>query len=361
MKLSSDCHNHRLIKAIYKMSYLLNQLFGRYKSKKYILILINLVFVLFIDTAKSQSQDNILVIHSYHLGYSWTKEIEAGIEEYFEQSQQDINIFHEFLDGKRYPDLPYSKSFLENIRQKYKNTPIDVVMVSDDPALDLVLQVREQYFAQAPIVFLGINHITQELLDTSGITGVFENRDVAATILKAYQQTKSDTLIVINDSTQTGQANLKKINEIEPAQNSFKDIEIINDLTPDQIQSKIGKFPKTTPIFFIGQLRENSAERALYNWDYSINILRAKVDNPIYGVTVELLDRGIVGGKFLEGKTHAKEAAQLTEKILQGSDPEDLKPILEAKNKWIFDAKAIKKYHINLKSIPTSSEIINPN
>lgn len=333
---------------------------SNYKIAKYISILGNLIILFCLGATKSYAQDNVLVIHSYHGEYTWTNSIIDGINEQFTENNQDINIFHEFLDSKRYPDLQHKQSFLKYINQKYKKTSIDILMVSDDPALDLILKSKQQYFEQIPIVFLGINHVVPELLNNSDLTGVFENHDVAATILEAYRQTKSDTLIVINDSTQTGVANLSKINEVKLKEDSFNKIKIIDDLVPEEINTKFSKFPENTPVLLIGQLRRNSQKNgALYNFESSIEILRSKIDNPIYAVTLQVLNLGIVGGKFLDGKTHAKEAAKLTDKILQGVPINHLKPIIKASNRWIFDANELKKYDINHKNLPENSEIIN--
>lgn len=333
--------------------------YKRSKKVKYITFLVNLIVFLWLPTAKSHAQDNVLVIHSYHSNLFWTKHIKEGIDQHFNQSKQDVTIFHEFLDSKRYPKLQHSQSFLKYIDQKYKDTPIDVLMVSDDPGLDLILKVKQQYFKQIPIVFLGINHITPKLLKTPEVTGVFENRDVSETIVEAYKQTTSDTLIVINDSTQTGQANQRKINQVKLAGSSFKNIEIINDLVPEEINTKLSQFSQDTPVFLIGQLRDNSKNGALINFESCIKILRSKINNPVYAVTIEVLNRGIVGGRFLEGKTHAQEAVKLTNKILQGVPVEDVKPILKAENSWFFDAKELKKRNIDIESLPEDSEIIN--
>ena len=180
-----------------------------------IAILPSLAVGLITGTPDVKAEENILVIHSYHPELSWTDQVKQGIDQSFQKRRPKAKVFHEYLDGKRLPALEHSQSFLELIQEKYQKIPLDALMVSDDPGLQLILQVRDQYFPKVPIVFLGINHVQPELYNVPGLTGVFEKHSVAKTVQVAKQLTGEDGLIVINDSTETGQANIKRINEIK--------------------------------------------------------------------------------------------------------------------------------------------------
>jgi len=340
---------------------LLNRCLKVFKNKqiKYVIFISNLIFYFFLSTAKSSAQDNILVIHSYHPEFSWTKSLKEGIDESFNKNIEDVNVFHEFIDAKRYPNLKHGQSFLNYIKTKYKNTDIDILMVSDDPGLDLVLGNRDEYFSDIPLVFLGINHVQSQLLNLPQATGVFENRDVAAIIVEAQRQTNSNQIIVINDSTQTGQANLQKLQECCQLHNACRQITIINDLEPQNIESVFEEYSVNIPVLLLGQLINSSSHGELYSLEVGAQILRSRIINPIYSFNPTMLNYGVVGGKFLEGEHHAKQATEIVKSILQGTTIENIKPIIKADNHWIFDAKELEKYNIDLKELPKNSEIIN--
>ncbi|MEM9274500.1 MAG: EAL domain-containing protein, partial [Cyanobacteria bacterium P01_F01_bin.143] len=331
---------------------------GQNKQLKYGIFLSNIICCFFLGTTKSLAQDNILVIHSYHSEFSWTRNLKEGIDESFSENNKDINVFHEFLDAKRYPNLEHGQSFLNHIRTKYQNTNIDILMVSDDPGLDLILNNKNQYFANIPLVFLGINHVQSKLLKLPQATGVFENRDIAAIILEAQRQTNSNQIIVINDSTQTGQANLRNLQECCRVYELPQQIKIIDDLEPQNIKSIFEGYSENIPVLLLGQLI-NSANGELYGLEKGAEILRSQIPNPIYGFNPAALNHGIIGGKFLEGKHHAEQATEIVKNILQGSNIENIKPIIKADNRWIFDAKELKKFNIELEYLPNDSEIIN--
>lgn len=323
-----------------------------------IAILPSLAIGLVTGTPDVKAEENILVIHSYHPELSWTDQVKQGIDQSFQKRRPEAKIFHEYLDGKRLPALEHSQSFLELIQEKYQKIPLDVLMVSDDPGLQLILQVRDQYFPKVPIVFLGINHVQPELYNVPGLTGVFEKHSVAQTVQVAKQLTGADGLIVINDSTETGQANIKRINEIKQLPNMPQSIAIIHDVTPKELPQKLSAYPSTWPVFPIGQLRQGHAKGKLINFETDTQILRDKLPNPLFTDTVMRVGPGAIGGKVLEGGYHADQAVRLVEQILDGANPTDLEPIAESKNLWMFDARELKRFRINPRDLPVGSMVL---
>ena len=306
-----------------------------------------------------ENSSNVLVIHSYNSDFFWTKEIKAGIEQGFQKSAHKTTVFHEFLDAKRYPNLHHKDSFLEGIREKYEHTDLDLLMVADDPGLNLVLQVKEEYFAELPVVFMGINHVQERFLNKPWLTGVFETHSVIETILEAQRQTGSNNLILIADSSDTGEANQKRLQSSEIFKEGAESFHFVKDITPAEIESRVGSYPDHWPIFIGGQLRKDHANGPLISFDQGAEMLHASVPNPIYTETRALVGIGTVGGKVLDGNYHAQQAVQLAERLLSGASPKQVKPILKAKNQWMFDAQALEKTDISLNDLPPGSILIN--
>ena len=85
------------------------------------------------ENSTSLEEKHVLVIHSYNLEISWTQSQKDGIDQGFQDAEQDITVYHEFLDAKRYPNLHHQETFLDYIKDKYEHTPLSVKMVGDDP------------------------------------------------------------------------------------------------------------------------------------------------------------------------------------------------------------------------------------
>lgn len=302
---------------------------------------------------------NILVIHSYHPGLSWTKKTKEGIEEGFQQSPHQTTVFHEFLDAKRYPNLHHKNTFLEGIRNKYQHTDIDLLMVADDPGLNLVFNDHKKYFADLPVVFLGINHIQDKFLNKPWLTGVFESHSIAETLIEAKRQTGVNHMIVISDSTETGKASQKKLRSIQSTAGIADNIHLLEDVMVSNINKKVGSYPDEWPIFMFGQLRTGAKNGPLLSFTQEAKTIHSYVKNPIYIDNTIRFHDGAIGGKLLDANYHAKQAVKLANKILDGASPDQVPPILKGKNKWIFNAQALEAANISLKSLPAGSTLTN--
>ena len=307
---------------------------------------------------KPQNEENVLVIHSYHPELSWTKQTKAEIDKSFQEIGRDVNVYHEYLDSEYYPELEYGEEFLDYIATKYSNSDINLIMVSDDPGLQLLIQQRECYFSHLPVVFLGIEHITPKLLEIPWLTGVFENRNLKATAIEATRQTWADTLVIVNDSSLSGKANLEKIKELKQSRQAPQKIEIVNDLLAADISDRLGKYPRYVPILLLGQLRRNRQSDSLIDYEKDVQLLQSRISNPIYTENSLRLGKGVVGGKIFDDKYHVKQAVDLAVQILNGTAPDQVGPLLESKNRWVFDYRELKRFDIKISLLPEDSELL---
>ena len=311
------------------------------------------------EAQAAKSTKNVLVVHSYHSELSWTQQLKEGIDIGFEESKYDVAIFHEFLDAKRHPNLQHRHPFFEYLRDKYESTSLDVLIIADDPGLDVYLSVRDDYFSDIPTVFMGINHVRKELFDIPWLTGVFENHSIAETIAEAKRQTDSDTMIIISDSSETGVANLQKIESLQLHQDIPSDFVFIKDLVSYEVKNKLDSYPDGWPIFLAGQLRSESADGPLVEFEEGALILSSQIPNLIYTDSIMSIGHGAIGGKVLDGSYHARQAVRLVEDILDGVPVSEILPITKSDNRWVFDASELAKARIAIDGLPPESELVN--
>jgi len=301
----------------------------------------------------------VLVVHSYDPDLSWTQQQKTGINQAFRDSKHNVKVYHEFLDAKRYPNLLHREAFLDYLTNKYKKTDLQLLMVTDDPGIALLRQNRDKYFPDLPVVFMGVNQVQPELQNTPGFTGVFENHSIRETILEAARQMNSNEVIVIADSTETGQATLREIESLAAQSSNFPKTIVFKDVTTDRISELIGRYSKNLPIYIAGEIRANDANRSLLTYEETVLALEKRLKNPLYSPGVAYLGHGIVGGKILEGSFHATQAVQLSERILDGEPVDQVPEITEAKTQWIFDYEVLKRTNIDLNNLPDEATFIN--
>ena len=323
--------------------------------KKLSRILIYSLFGLGLSATKTIAKDNVLVIHSYSSELSSVEQQYVAIEQGFAETEAQNNVFHEFLDSKAHPRLK-PQEFLDYIRRKYQRISINLIMVVDEPSLQLMLRQHDRVFPDVPVVFLGIERLRQELLDTPWLTGVIQNNSIVDTVLEATKQMWSNSIIVINGAT-NNRANLEQIEKLE-VNGKPLDVEVIDDLAVEQIEARLDKYPDRVPILLLGQLRQNHYSTDLVDEGEDSYIIHQQIPNPIYTDNAIRIGKGAVGGKVFDVDYHVRQAVGLAQEILHGAKPDEVGPIYTEKSRWIFDYRELLKYNIKLDPSLEDSELL---
>jgi hypothetical protein len=62
-----------------------------------------LLFLVHLDAEVPEKPVRVLVLHSYHHGFTWTDQVQSGIESEIDGSGREVEIGVEYLDAKRHP------------------------------------------------------------------------------------------------------------------------------------------------------------------------------------------------------------------------------------------------------------------
>ncbi|MEY2859484.1 MAG: hypothetical protein RLZZ74_3800 [Cyanobacteriota bacterium] len=305
-----------------------------------------------------RAEENILVIHAYNSELASTKQNQLGIEQGFAEIESQSNIYHEFLDEQHEFSTQDEQQFSQYLNSKYRRVGIDLVMVVEEPSLEFMLRQHRQLFPKLPVVFLGIEELSQQMLDTPWLTGVVEDRSIVETVVEATRETWSNTAVIINDTTERGKANLEKIASLKNTADQSLKIEVVNDLAPEDVKAKLSVYPPSVPIIMLGQLYESREHESLIDPSLDAQIVSKLIPNPIYTDNEVRLGNGVVGGKIFDVDYHLRQGVELAHKILQGAKPDQVGPFFTGKNRWIFDYRRLLKHNIKLELLPPDSELL---
>lgn len=108
------------------------------------------------------------------------------------------------MDWKNYPTDENIQYLYDYYKYKYQNKSIDMLIATDDVAVEFVLKNRESLFSNAPVVFCGLNQngVTQITSGYKIFTGVLEEVDPTDTIKMALNINPSlkDVYIMFDNS-----------------------------------------------------------------------------------------------------------------------------------------------------------------
>ncbi|TRO78680.1 ABC transporter substrate-binding protein [Desulfuromonas acetexigens] len=308
-----------------------------------------------------QKEARVLVLHSYHAGQSWTESVMQGIREVFAPESPAIRLHAEYLDTKRNPDPAYLDAFDKLLRSKLAGLSFDLILVSDNDALDLALSYRDELYPHLPIVFCGINNFTPEMIaDRAGITGVVEEpsyRETLELALRFHPRTR-EVIVVGRDDTLTERLILEDQAQALRALEGRVRADFWINLRAEELQARLPELQDGRIVMLATTLR-NRAGRVL-SYGESCRLVRAVCPVPLYGGWDFFLGKGIVGGRLVSGLRQGRLAAEMGLNILRGADPTTL-PVVdtESNNAYMFDYLELRRFAIPESTLPDDALVIN--
>jgi len=313
------------------------------------------------DGGESPPHRRILVLHSYYSEFTWTRDITAGIRDRFLASRRfpDTELFIEHMDAKRHPEADYLRHLTHVYQLKYP-TPdaFDLIICSDDQALNFLLEDGSDLFPGTPVVFCGVNGYRPEMRERGRpLTGVIETIDPVRTLAVAADlHPAARRVLVISDGTRTGRALEASAREAFAPFAGRLAFEYVHDLTMEELLARAADLPADALVFLFVFNRDRLGRD--FTHERSLELIAANCPAPIYGPWTFYLGHGIVGGMLTSGRTQGRAAAELAVRILAGEDASALPVVMESPNRLLFDWEQMRRFGLEPGQLPEGSEIV---
>ncbi len=307
----------------------------------------------------AQRKLKVLVLHSYHQGLEWTDHITQGIQSAFANFHKNYELHYEYLDLKRNSGADYLDKITKLTSSIHKNIAYEVVMASDNSALNLIKEKKITFHGEPPIVFCGVNNYSEELIRSiPQVTGIAETTDHQATLNVMHKlHPERRHVLVIIDNTPTGKAIHQELKAIEHHYHGQLEFEYYRNFLLEEIPGKLKKLGDNDIIYLSALNRDR--KNSFISYTEGIEMIRRSTGVPIYGSWDFYLGKGIVGGKITSGLIQGKKVGELALKILHGHQAKDLPVDISGQNRYIFDYEEMRRYGISKTSLPKGSRIIN--
>jgi len=303
----------------------------------------------------------VLYINSYHPGYRWSDQVQAGIADTLNnQADMQVDLNVEYLDGKRY-STQLEKNLGDDIasvwKRKYRDSRFDLIIVSDQDAYNLLKRFRNNILPDVPVVFCGIEDPGTIDKNTTGIISGTDYGKTVKLIMKVIPDVKR--IWFIHDRTATGIANRRSVEQISGLYKGKVEFVFFDNgsgLEPREIYSKVEKFTQDEVIFFLDfNLTRSGRYIDLGNF---LEKLTGKSPVPVFSHVEMYMDYGVTGGMMNSGYVQGKQAAETGLRILRGISADDILPQPE-KSLPTFNFNKLNQYGISLSDIPPESRVIN--
>jgi two-component system cell cycle sensor histidine kinase/response regulator CckA len=300
----------------------------------------------------------ILVLNSYHQGYSWTDGEVAGIRSVMGDAST-VQLSVEYLDWRRFPTQQNHDQVEKLLQTRYSTSRPDVLIVTDNPALDFALDHRNSLFEDMPIVFCGINDYQASVLrKDKNITGVAEEIDPAGTLAIALGlQPHATSVYVITDFTETGLAVRRTIQSVIPAFEDRASFTFSPDVTITELMDATAALPDGTVILAGPFTRDKDG--AFIDMPAFTAELARHTSLPVYGVYEQCLGWGIVGGVLTSPQLEGTKAGELVARILAGEPAGSIPVVTRQSTRVAFDWRRMSALGIPVSSLPVGATVIN--
>jgi len=306
---------------------------------------------LVVRAESSLKRPQVLVVLSYHVGMHWEDDVTRGlVDKLSEQSELIITQ----LDVQRYSVLGREKKMLEIMSNRAKISHPVLVIAIDDFAYRYVMEHRDEFEPGTPIIFGGVNFWQEK--QPPGVTGVVEAIDLANTLkLMSQLQPNARRWVIVNDQSDTGQANRKAFEQIR-SQLESHEILWLGEGSFSETEARLAKLDPERDAVLL--LTWNSDSTGLPR-SYDTAIRRAHEICPaaLYGVWEFYFGNGIVGGSLLDGKTHGSEIGDLARRVLAGESPDGIPVVTKCRTTLKIDYREFQRLGLNKKLIPAEAEV----
>jgi hypothetical protein len=219
---------------------------------------------------------------------------------------------------------------------------------------------RVELFPDTPIVFCGINDFNRNLLDGSGwYTGVPEDTDAVASIeLMARLQPELSKVVVINDTTPTGQAVMKKtLAQLRSFQGELEIVQVVAR-SRDQLVGELEDLDPRTTAVLLGVFNKTAVGEFM-TYEESGKLICSVSGAPAYGLWDFYIGHGVVGGCMISPTSQGSQAAKLATRLLQGEEIRALPIMVNSPNETVVIREVAEKFGLRLAGLPPEVQLIS--
>lgn len=315
------------------------------------------IFLLVSFTLNAQifKDKKVLLLNSYHPQYTWTDQFTNAVSDELNKFLEEEGLYIEYLDGRHMIDnQKYFESLVVFYKQKYSTIKLDLIISSDDYALEFLIQNKDSIFSNTPVIYGGVNDIAKlNKLNNTQYTGIFEGLPVLENlnlITTTYPRVK--TIYIISDRTTQGRdIRLQAEEQIKNWSNKEVELIIYDDFSYEELLKKSENINPDAAFFLLAIHQDKKDRYFSYHKDMPNWSKKSKI--PIYGMWgTLLLGYGATGGYINDPYTHGKEVTQIALEVLRGKRISTISPKMQTEYLPRFDFNQLQRFDIKNADLP---------
>lgn len=268
-----------------------------------------------------------------------------------------VAYYSEFLEAARFPGDTHRGHLRDYLRATYQAHPPGVVFAGGRPALEFLLDNRQDLFAGVPIVFAGLSEseIPRERLDAN-VIGLAAQVDFAPAVELALRlQPDTTHVVVVAGSAERERALRDRLKAVAVGFEGRLTFISLTDLPMAELQQQLSALPPHTVVLYSTLFRDGAGQSFVPV--RALELLSAASSAPIYGSFETYVGSGAVGGTLQTWEDTGSKAGAIALRVLAGEDPQHVIQGQVVAATTIVDWRQMRRWHIPEANLPPGTVI----
>lgn len=299
----------------------------------------------------------VLVLNSYHWGYGWTDAQVGAITDVLRAAPVPPVVVVQDLDVLRQPKAIDQPAQLDFLRTRLGSGRPQVVITTDDPALQFAIRYRAELFPDAAIVFSDARDVDSTRWPADlPITGVRERVDVVGSLAAVQALIPDARRVVVFGNFGSAQTGFAHAHEALLRMPSPLAVEQHFDLRLDEILKVVAPLGKSDIVVSLATAMDEHGRRNDYG--EVISRISAASAAPVVDITAQRVRAGVsLGGRVADGAAEGRRAAELALRILAGAPARHI-PVEQIEPVLMFSHPQMQRLGLSEQRLPPEAQVV---
>ncbi len=306
------------------------------------------------------TKKTVLVFSPFQIDLSTNLIASQAIREEFGKADDlSLDVYYEYLDLNRFSDPAYQQNIFDLLTIKYKSKQVDLVIVGSEAMLKLWLAQRAEILPNTPIVFFDVFTEHLDALDLPGnVTGVSGTEDCTKSVRWLLEATPEvNEVVLVMGAGKIEQGFFDHIQKLQENMKGLVKFTNLSGLPLTEITQRVAKLPKTSIVLYHPMFEDAKGNK--YRPLEVLQELTTASSVPVMGGYDQFIGTGIIGGYMYSIDQQARDAAQISLRVLLGEAIDSISIEQNESDRFIFDHLALQRFDLPLSLLPTDSIVKN--
>jgi signal transduction histidine kinase len=305
----------------------------------------------------AESPRRIFLLQGSNANQSSVQQMVEAFEQRLRQrSAEDVEVYSDNLDLRRFSGLEAENRLSEFLRGKLAQAKPGVIVLINRPVVGFMIRHRAELARDIPMVYCCTSTSMTAPLDVPpDIPGLVVELDWAGTLALAQRfQPNAKTFVQISGASDTDRRrDQDAARALKPLLREYE-IKYLTGLPYKQLVEQVSRLPRDS-IVFLTRVFEDGSGRAR-GAEVAADLSKASTA-PIYSPLATYFGSGIVGGRMDSYAGQGVKVADLALDILSGKDPATLPHQSTFPSQYRVDARQLERWGFAEASLPPGTSV----